>query len=120
MSLVKVEVERSQVDSVRTRVFGEGADSRTIYQQKIWVYKSGSKHPTEYEIQLPDGVKLYESGSYVVDLQANMERSKYGSFSFGAFLSTKLYPVNQNFIDNLDKMENALYDQLHKVVLQAA
>lgn len=114
MSLVKVEIERIQTESVRKRTFGDAPQQRTIFLQKIWMYRSGSKHPTEYEIQLPEGVTSYPSGLYVFDIQATTEPSKYGALSFAGFSSTTLYPVNQNYVDNLDKMENALFEQLHK------
>jgi len=112
MSLVKVSVERSQVDSVRTRTIANTGELE--FQQKIWVYKSGSKFPTEYQIRLPAGIKFYQEGDYVFDLQANIKADKYSGLSFDPFAPTTLKPVTAHFLEAFDKFTDQLYQQLNK------
>jgi len=112
MSLVKVSVERSQVDTVRSRTIPNTGELE--FQQKIWVYKSGSKFPTEYQIRLPAGIKFYQEGDYVLELQANIKADKYMGMSFDAFAPTVLTPVTPQFLEMFDKVDAQLYQQLHK------
>ena len=112
MSLVKVFVERAQVDKVRSRpnpITGE-----LEFQQKIWVYKSGSRFPIEMEIRLPSGVKFYQEGDYVLDLSTNLAPDKYASPSFAPFSTYSLTPVTPAFLEAFDKLNSQLYDQLKK------
>jgi len=112
MSLVKVSVERSQVDSVRSRTIPNSGELE--FQQKIWVYKSGSKFPTEYQIRLPGGIKFYPEGDYVFDLQTNIKPDKYTGLSFDSFAPTTLKQVTPQFLEAFDKFTDQLYQQLNK------
>lgn len=112
MSLVKVSVERAQVDTVRTRTIPNTGEMEFL--QKVWVYKSGSKFPTEYQIRLPAGLKFYQEGDYVCDLQANIKPDKYMGMSFDAFAPTVLTPVTPQFLESFDKLNDQLYQQVHK------
>lgn len=112
MSLVKVSVERPQADSVRSRTIP--ATGELEHLQKVWVYKPGSKFPTEYQIRLPAGVKAYQEGDYVCDLQANIRPDKYLGMSFDPFAPTVLTPVSPPFLEAFDKLNDQLYQQLRK------
>jgi hypothetical protein len=118
MSLVKVFVERLQVDTVRSRKIGD--DGELEFLQKIWIYKSGSRFPTQYEIRLPAGIKFYPEGDYVLDLQLNVRPDKYLGLSFDPFAKTVLRPVTTQFIEAFDKVNEQLYQQLQKLIAQAA
>lgn len=113
MSLVKVTVERSQVDAVRTRTIPNSGELEFL--QKVWVHKTGSKFPTEYQIRLPAGVKFYPEGDYVCDLQINIKPDKYLGLSFDAFAPTVLKPITAQFIEAFDKVSEQLYQQLQKL-----
>lgn len=112
MSLVKVSVERAQVDSVRSRAIPNTGEMEFL--QKVWVHKSGSKFPTEYQIRLPSGLKFYQEGDYVFDLQANIRPDKYLGMSFDAFAPTVLTQATPQFLELFDKLQAQLYQQLHK------
>lgn len=112
MPLVKANVERAQADAARSRTIPNSNDLE--YLQKIWVYKSGSKHPTEYQIRLPAGVKCYPEGDYVFELQANIRPDKYAGLSFDAFAPTVLTPVTPSFLEAFDKFTDQLYQHLQK------
>lgn len=112
MSLVKVSVERAQVDSVRSRAIPNRAEMEHL--QKVWVYKPGSKFPTEYQIRLPSGLNFYQEGDYVCDLQANIRPDKYLGMSFDAFAPTVLFQATPQFLELFDKTQAQLYQQLHK------
>jgi hypothetical protein len=113
MSLVKVFVERAQVDAVRSRKIPNSDEVEFL--QKVWVYKSGSRFPTEYQIRLPAGVRLYPEGDYVLDLQTNVKPDKYLGLSFDPFAPTTLKSVTPQFIEAFDKLSDQLYQQLHKL-----
>jgi len=113
MSLVKVSVERAQVDTVRSRTIPNTGEMEFL--QKVWVHKSGSKFPTEYQIRLPSGLKFYPEGDYVCDLQMNIRPDKYMGMSFDAFAPTVLTPATPPFLDAFDKLNDQLYQQLHKL-----
>ncbi|ASF48434.1 single-stranded DNA-binding protein [Methylovulum psychrotolerans] len=110
MSLVLAFTERAQTDAVTSRAHPTTGELE--YQQKIWVYKSGSKFPTEYRIRLPSGVKCYPEGDYAFELQTNIKPDKYGSMSFDGFAPTTLIPVKQPFIDAFNKVSAQIYQQL--------
>lgn len=112
MPLVKVFVERAQVDTVRSRVIPSTGELEFL--QKVWVYKTGSKFPTEYQIRLPAGTKFYPEGDYVLELQANIKPDKYMGLSFDAFAATVLTPVTPQFLEAFDKVDGQLYQQLQK------
>ncbi len=112
MPLVKANVERAQVDAVRSRTIPNSSELEFL--QKIWVYKSGSKFPTEYQIRLPAGVKCYPEGDYVFELQANIRPDKYAGLSFDAFAPTVLLPAPAQFLELFDKLNDQLHQQLHK------
>ncbi len=110
--LVKASIERSQVDTVRSRTIPNTGELE--FQQKIWVYKSGSKFPTEYQIRLPSGTKLYPEGDYVFELQANIKADKYLGMSFDAFAPTVLMLVTPQFLEAFDKADAQLHQLLNK------
>jgi hypothetical protein len=110
MSLVKVFIERAQVDAIRSRAIPNTGELE--YLQKVWVYKAGSRFPTEYQIRLPAGVKLYPEGDYVLDLQTNIKPDKYLGLSFDPFAPAILRPVTPQFIETFDKLSEQLYQQL--------
>lgn len=112
MTLVRAFIERPQVDAVRSRTNANTGEIE--FQQKIWVYKPGSRFPTEYQIRLPAGIKLYPEGEYCFDLQTNIQPDKYHGFSFNAFAPTVLTPVTPQFIEVFDKAQNQLYQLLNK------
>lgn len=110
--LVKAFIERAQVDAVRSRTIPN--TNELEYQQKVWVHKSGSKFPTEYQIRLPAGIKCYPEGDYVFELQTNIKPDKYLGLSFDAFAPTALTPVTAAFLDAYDKLNAQIYQQLNK------
>jgi hypothetical protein len=110
MSLVKVSVERAQVDAIRSRTIPNTGEIEFL--QKVWVHKAGSKYPTEYQIRLPAGVKCYPEGDYVFDLQTNIKPDKYLGLSFDAFSPSVLRPVTPQFLEAFDKYSEQLYKQL--------
>ncbi len=106
--LAKVDIERSQVDSIESRTNPNNGEVE--YTQKIWVYKYGSKHPTEYKIRLPSGVKLYPAGDYVLDLQMTMQPSqKYDRFDFDPWARISLKPATPEFLKAFDQLNGVLY-----------
>ena len=113
MPFVKVSIERAQVDAVRSRVI-PNTNNELEYQQKIWIYRSGSKFPTEYAIRLPKGVHGYPEGDYVFDIQTNMKPDKYQGLAFDAFAPTTLTPVTPQFLDVFDKLDAQLQQQVAK------
>ena len=113
MSFVKVFIERSQVASVRSRVI-PNTNNELEYQQKIWIYCSFSKFPTEYSIRLPKGIQSYAEGDYIFDIQTNMKPDKYKGLSFDPFLSTTLIPVTSQFLEAFDKLDAQISQQLVK------
>jgi len=116
MSLTKVYVERKQVDQVRSR---ENPTTKVMeYQQKIWVYKSGSKFPVEFEIRLPHGVQFYQEGDYVTYLDTNLAPDKYQGLSFAPFSTTILRPVSPEFLAAFDKLTLQIEDQLNKTPMK--
>jgi len=115
MSLVKVVVERAQVDAIRSRTIPNTGEIE--YLQKVWVYKTGSRFPTEYQIRLPAGVKLYPEGDYVLDLQTNIKPDKYLGLSFDPFAPITLKPVAAQFIEAFDKLNDQLYQQINKAAV---
>ncbi len=112
MPLVKVSVERPQVDAVRSRAIPNTGEMEFL--QKVWVHKFGSKFPTEYQIRLPAGVKCYPEGDYVFELQANIRPDKYAGLSFDAFAPTVLLPATAAFLEAFDKLTEQIYQHLHK------
>lgn len=108
--LVKAFIERAQVDAVRSRT--NPNTNELEYQQKIWVHKSGSKFPTEYQIRLPVGIKCYTEGDYVFELQTNIKPDKYLGLSFDAFAPTVLIPVTTQFLEVYDKLNAQIYQHL--------
>jgi len=118
MSLVKIYIERRQVDQVRVRK--NPTTEANEYQQKVWVYKSGSKFPVEFEIRLPAGVQFYQEGDYVCYLDANLAPDKYQGLSFAPFSTTTLRPVTPAFLDAFDKLTLQIEEQLNKTPIKAA
>ena len=116
MSLVKVYVERRQVDQVRARK--NPTTDAMEYQQKAWFYKSGSKFPVEFEIRLPAGVQFYQEGDYVCYLDANLAPDKYQGLSFAPFSTVTLRPVTTAFLESFDKLTVQIEEQLNKTPLQ--
>jgi len=112
MSLVRVFVERAQVDSVRSRTNTNTGELE--FQQKIWVHKSGSKFPTEFQVRLPAGRKFWEEGDYVFEIQTNIRPDKYLGLSFDPFSPTVLIPVSAQFIEAFEKNSASIYVQLNK------
>jgi len=112
MSLTKIYVERKQVDQVRAR---KNPTTEVMeYQQKIWVYKSGSKFPVEFEIRLPNGTQFYQEGDYVTYLDTNLAPDKYQGLSFAPFSTTTLLPVTAAFLAEFDKLTAQIEEQLNK------
>lgn len=110
MTLVRAFTERAQVDAIRSRKLPNSDEIE--FQQKIWVYKSGSKFPTEYQIRLPSGVRMYPEGEYVFDIQTNIQPDKYMGLSFNPFAPITLTPVTAQFIEAFDKLNLQIYQSL--------
>ncbi|MGZ6005445.1 MAG: hypothetical protein ACXWLH_04820 [Candidatus Saccharimonadales bacterium] len=87
------------------------------YSQMIWVYKSGSKFPVEFEIRLPNGVQFYQEGDYVMYLDTNLSPDKYKGLSFAPFSTTSLRSVTPAFIESFDKLTQQIDEQLNKTPL---
>ncbi len=113
MSLVKVSVERAQVDKVRSRKLPNSDELE--FQQLVWIYKESSKHPTEYQIRLPSGVKLYPEGDYIADIQANMQPDKYQGMSINPFAATTLVPATPEFLKFYDHLQTQLVENFNKL-----
>lgn len=113
MSLVKVLIERPQVDAIRSRINPNTGEME--YQQKVWIFKHGTQFPTEYQIRLPVAIKLYPAGDYVFDLQANIRPDKYAGLSVDPFSPTTLTSVTPQFLEAFDKLQTQLYQQINKL-----
>jgi len=113
MSIVKVQVERSQVDKARSRKLPYSDELE--FQQPVWIYKTSSLHPTEYTVRLPSGVKLYPAGDYVADIQDNMQPDKYGGMSINPFAPLPLIPATPEFFQYFDKLQIQLMEQVNKL-----
>ncbi len=113
MSIVKVSVERSQTDKARSRT--NAATGEIEYQQPVWVYRTFSKHPTEFVVRLPAGVKLYPEGDYFTDIQANMVADKYQGMSVNPFSPMVLVPATPPFVEFYDKLQAQLVEQFNKL-----
>lgn len=107
MPLVKVAVERHQVNEVSTRT--NKLTGELEFQQKAWVYKYGSRFPTEYLFRLPPGVKFYPEGDYVMELQANIQPDKYLGMSINPFAPVILISVSADFLAAYDKAIEQVY-----------
>lgn len=115
MALAKASIEPGQVQAVRFRKIPKS--DQLEYLQNIWVYKLGSRFPTEYQIRLPSGLQFYSEGDYIFDLQANMRPDRYKSLSVDAFAPTVLYPATPEFLKLFDKITEQLYQ--HYIQLQS-
>lgn len=58
-------------------------------QQRGWVHIPGKPYPQEIAFNLPDGVQLYPSGSYIIDPERSLNIDKWGSLNFGFSMTLK-------------------------------
>jgi hypothetical protein len=110
MAFMKVEIERKQVDGVQVRLIGE--QKREIINQKIWCYKSGTRHPVEMRITLPDGIKIYPEGFYILPLDEQIQPNGYSDLSFAQYSNFKLIPITRAAFDNFDQIEGKFIEAL--------
>lgn len=110
MAFFKVLVDREQVNKVTERETKGGK----MVNQFIWLFTRGTKYPTQTRITLPDGVRLYPDGNYVLEIDENMASNNYGDLTLRNFARFALIPISQAAFDNFDKAEEQFYSHLVK------
>lgn len=119
MAIFKVKVTRKQLEEIRVRKVGANKD-REIVNQKIYLYKRGEEFPVEMEITLPEGVRFYQDGFYILEVDSQIEPNNFKSLAFAAFSNFALQPISGTAFDNFEKAEDQFYQLLTKTAEKAA
>jgi hypothetical protein len=98
MSL-RIEIEQIQQAEHNVGKYASGTDY-DFYSQRCWIYKAGSRHPTEYELRMKDGHRGYPEGHYECDFESLISPSRYLSPEFSAFDGFSLISISKEKFDN--------------------
>lgn len=114
--MFKVEIDRKQVNEVQHRKVGKD-QNRDMYIQNIWLYKPGIKHPIEVALTLPEGIKFYPEGFYVMPFGDQLSAGQYSALSLTRYADFPLITISPEIFSNFDKLQNQFFDSVLKPVV---